>query len=112
MADVPNFHLSGSGHTVHLATKFQAAVDGTNGDTFLQSVQSHFERTTVLSKGSVAGHPGQDGKTLALEMTVKYGRIEDLLRLITEEKNPSMTGGVTLHAKVEVPPDRPDFSQG
>src|SRR5579862_1393778 len=108
-ADIPNFHLSGSGHTVHLSTNFQAAVDGLNGDTFLQSVQSHFERTTVLSKGSVAGHPGQEGKTLALEMTVKLGRIEDLFRLVAEEKNPSMTGGVTLHAKVEVPSGSPGF---
>jgi hypothetical protein len=89
---------------VHLSTDFQAVVDGTNGDTQLQNVRSRFQRTTVLSSGGVSGHPGQQGKTAALEMTVKDGRIDDLLRLITEDKNPSMTGSVSLHAKVKVPP--------
>jgi hypothetical protein len=103
-ADVPNFHVSSSSHMVHLSTDFQAVVDGTNGDTQLQNVRSRFQRTTVLSSGGVSGHPGQQGKTAALEMTVKDGRIDDLLRLITEDKNPSMTGSVSLHAKVKVPP--------
>ena len=103
-ADVPNFHVSDSNHTVHLSTEFRAMVDGTNGDTYLQNVRSRFQRTTVLSSGAVTGEPGQHGKTVALEMTVKDGRIDDLLRLITEETNPSMTGSVTLHARVKVPP--------
>lgn len=103
-ADVPNFHVSGSSHIVHLSTEFRAVVDGTNGDTYLQDVRSHFQRTMLLSSGGVTGQPGQQGKTVALEMTVKEGRIDDLLSLITEDKNPSMTGSVTLHAKVKVPP--------
>jgi hypothetical protein len=108
-ADVPDFRVSGSSHTVHLASKFQAVVDGTNGDTNLQNVDSHFQRTTVTSKGSVAGYPGQQGKTAQLEMTVKEGRIEDLLFLFTEEKRPSMTGSINLHAKVQVPPGPAGF---
>jgi hypothetical protein len=108
-ADVPNFHVSGSKHIVHLSTEFRAVVDGTNGDTYLQNVQSHFQRTTVLSSGDVTGQPSQQGKTVALEMTVKDGRIDDLLSLITEEKNPSMTGSVSLHARVKVPPGQPGF---
>src|SRR5713101_4740163 len=98
-ADVPNFHVSDSSHIVHLSTEFQAQVDATNGDTLLQSVRSHFERTTVLSSGGVTGQPGQRGKTVALEMAVKDGRIEDLLRLITEDKHPSMTGNLSLRAR-------------
>jgi hypothetical protein len=108
-ADVPNFHVSSSAHIVHLSTEFQAVVDGTNGDTYLQNVRSHFQRTTVLSSGGVIGEPGQPGKTVALEMTVKDGRIDDLLRLVTEEKNPSMTGRVSFHAKVKVPPGPQGF---
>jgi len=103
-ADVPNLHVTSSTHTVHLSTEFHAVVDGTNGDTQLQNVRSHFQRTTVLSSGGVTGKPGQHGKTVALEMIVKDGRIDDLLRLLTEEKNPSMTGSVSIHAKVKVPP--------
>ncbi|MGO8733323.1 MAG: AsmA-like C-terminal region-containing protein [Terriglobia bacterium] len=107
--DVPDFRVSGSSHTVHLFSKFQAVVDGTNGDTYLQNVDAHFQRTTVTSNGSVVGRPGQQGKTVRLEMTVNGGRIEDLLSLITDEKRPSMTGSIKLHAKVQVPPGPPEF---
>jgi hypothetical protein len=103
-ADVPNFHVSGSGQIVHLSTGFTAVVDGTNGDTQLQNVRSHFQRTTVLTSGSITGQAGRQGKTVALEMSVKDGRIDDLLRLITEDKIPSMTGNVSLHARIKVPP--------
>jgi len=108
-ADVPNFHVSSSAHIVPMTTEFQAVVDGTNGDTQLLNVRSHFRRTTVLSSGGIAGQPGQRGKTVALEMIVKDGRIDDLLRLIAEDKNPSMTGSVTFHAKVKVPPGSLEF---
>jgi hypothetical protein len=107
--DVPNFRVSGSSHTVHLTSRFQAVVDGTNGDTYLQNVDAHFQRTTVTSKGSVAGQHGQHGKTVRLELAVKEGRIEDLLFLFTEENPPSMTGSINLRAKVQVPPGPPGF---
>ena len=108
-ADVPNFKISASSHTVHLTSEFQAVVDAVNGDVSLQDVRSRFRRTTIVAKGAVNGHPGQKGKTAALDMTVKDGRIEDLLYLFSEDKNPSMTGSVNLSAKVEVPPGPSGF---
>jgi hypothetical protein len=107
--DVPEFRVSGSSRTVHLISQFQAVVDGTNGDTYLQNVDSHFQRTTVTSNGSVVGHPGQHGKTVRLEMAVNGGRLEDLLSLFTDEKRPAMTGSINLRAKVQVPPGPPGF---
>ena len=107
--DVPDFRVSGNSHTVHLISRFQAIVDGTNGDTYLQNVDAHFQRTTVTSTGSVNGHPDQHGKTVWLEMTVKGGRVEDLLFLFTDEKRPAMTGSINLRAKVQVPPGPPGF---
>ena len=77
--DVPDFKVSGSAHEVHLASNFHAVIDGTNGDTYLTRVESHFGRTTVISQGDVKGHPGQHGKTVMLSMSVSQGRIEDLL---------------------------------
>jgi len=108
-ADVPDFGVSGSSHTVHLISKFQAVVDGTNGDTYLQKVDSHFQRTTLTSNGSVLGHSGQHGKTVRLEMAVNVGRIEDLLFLFTDADRPSMTGSINLRVKVQVPPGPPGF---
>jgi hypothetical protein len=108
-ADVPDFRVSGSRHPAHVISTFQAVVDGTNGNTYLQNVDSHFQRTTLTSNGSVVGLPGQHGKTVRLEMVVNGGRIEDLLSLFTDEKRPSMTGSINLRAKVEVPPGPPGF---
>ncbi len=110
-ADVPNFQVHGSKHVVHLATEFQAEADAGNGDTKLHNVRSNMQQTTVLSEGGVSGRPGQKGKTVALDMTVKEGRIDDFLRLFTGQKNPSMTGPITLHATVEVPSDSRRFLQ-
>jgi hypothetical protein len=45
---VPDFHLSGGSQTVPLSAKYEALVNGTNGDTELQKVQLNFERTTVF----------------------------------------------------------------
>lgn len=107
--DVPNFRASKAGHPVHLSSHFAAVVDATNGDTYLHEVQSHFRRTTVITSGAITSHPGRHGKTAALDMTVKTGRIEDLLFLLTETERPSMTGNVSLRAKVDLPPPPPSF---
>jgi hypothetical protein len=101
--DVPDFKVSGSAHEIHLASNFHAVVDGTNGDTYLTRVESHFGRTTVISQGDVKGHPGQHGKTVMLTMSVSQGRIEDLLRLFAGSAKPAETGDVRLRTKVELP---------
>jgi len=107
--NVPDFGVSGSSHTVHLISNFQAIVNGTNGDTYLHDVDAHFQRTTVTSKGSVAANPGQHGKIVRLEMAVNIGRIEDILFLFTDEERPSLTGSINLRATVQVPPGPPGF---
>jgi len=107
--DVPDFDVSGSSHVVHLASNFHAVIDGTNGDTYLTRVESHFGRTTVISQGDVKGHPSQHGKTVMLSMSVSPGRIEDLLRLFTGSAQPAETGEVRLQTKVELPPGPQGF---
>jgi len=101
--DVPDFKVSGSAHEVHLASHFHSVVDGTKGDTYLSRVESHFGRTTVISRGDVKGRAGQHGKTVMLTMSVGQGRIEDLLRLFTGSARPAETGDVQLQTKVELP---------
>jgi AsmA-like C-terminal region len=109
--DIPNFHVFTSSHTLHLSSQYRAIVDATNGDTYLEDVRSNFLRTTVFSKGGVTGQPGQSGKTVKLEISASSGRIEDLLRLFSEGEHPSMTGSVSLHGRVDVPPGPPGFLQ-
>lgn len=101
--DIPDFAVSGAVQKEQLASSYQAVVDGTNGDTSLTQVETHFGRTTVISKGDVKGNSGQHGKTVRLSMAVPQGRIEDLLRLITGSA-PAETGNVQLQTNVELPP--------
>ena len=102
--DVPDFAIAGTGHVVHLTSRYSAAIDGTNGDTHLTRVESHFGRTTVISQGDVKSNPGQHGKTVMLSMNVGQGRIEDLLRLFTGSVRPAEVGDVRLQTKVDLPP--------
>lgn len=109
--DVPNFKVTGSGHTRRLTTEFNAVVDGTKGDTFLNNVTAHFDRTTVQFKGSVAGEEGQNGKITRLDMYEQTGRIEDLLDLFIKAKVAPMTGNVSLQGHFELPPGQGTFVQ-
>jgi hypothetical protein len=102
--DTPNFTVVSSSHIVQLRTQFQAAVNGKNGDTYLQAVMANFWNTTVRSEGSIAGNAGEKGKTSSIDLATKDGRIEDLLRLFTRSKQAPMSGMVSFKAKVSIPP--------
>lgn len=104
--DTSDFHLSGSGHSRRLSTEFHAAVDTTNGDTFLQNVVGQFDRTTIVSAGRVAG---DNGKLASLDLFATDARIEDLLNLFIEAKRAPMTGTVNFGAHVEIPPGDEQF---
>lgn len=107
-ADVPDFQLKTSGHPVHLHTQFQAIVNGTDGDVGLQLVRAQFERTSVVSRGEVAGTPGVKGKSVSIEITESEGRIEDWLRLFRSNR-PSLTGPMNFRATVAVPSGQREF---
>lgn len=107
--DSPDFGLKKNDHRVHLTTQFHAIVNGTNGDTQLDPVVAHFGRTTVISRGSVAGTSGQKGKTTTLDMASNEGRIQDMMLLFIKSKRSPIFGPVRFKAKVMVPPGHRPF---
>ncbi len=109
--DTPDFEVDGSGHPVHLATEFKANVDGTNGDTNLDRVDAHFRRTHVIAHGSVAKTAHGEGKTARIDLNATHGRIEDILSLFVSKNPAPMSGDVSLHAHVELPPGERSFLQ-
>jgi hypothetical protein len=109
LTDTPRFTVSSSSHQVQLRTQFSALVNGENGDTFLQKVIATFWKTTVWSEGSVAGRAGQPGKTGAVELVAKDGRIQDVLLLFARSERAPMSGTVSFHAKVLIPPGSRPF---
>jgi hypothetical protein len=109
VTDSPRFMVTSSSHQVQLRTQFHSVVNGENGDTFLPRVVATFWKTTVWSEGSVAGIAGQPGKTASVELTTKDGRIQDLLLLFVRSQRAPLSGAVSFHAKVSIPPGKRPF---
>jgi hypothetical protein len=106
---LPDFEVTNSRHREALTTKFNATVNGINGDVQLHPADSSFERTTVISVGRIVGKPGAPGKTISMEMTVHNGHIQDLMRMFMKSSRPPMEGVVNLRAHVTVPPRNEKF---
>jgi hypothetical protein len=109
VTDVPLFAVTRSSHQVPLQTQFHAIVNAENGDVLLQNVSANFRQTTIWTEGSVAGEPGQAGKTTSLTMASKDGRIQDLLLLFTKSPQAPMSGTVSFNARVSLPPGEESF---
>ena len=101
--ETPKFEVTRSHHPLALKAKFSASVDGMSGDTIVRSVDGAFLKTAVHIEGSVAGKPGQPGKTTALNVNVRNGRIEDVLWLFVQEAKAPMEGATNFHAHAAWP---------
>lgn len=101
--DTPDFSLETADRPLPLHTEFEACVDGTDGDTYLDSVRARLASSTIDVHGKVEGRVGVDGRSIALEATVADGRIEDFLRLAVKGEPPVMTGDVHLQTSILIP---------
>jgi hypothetical protein len=125
-ADVPNFALSHIGTAMPLHTEFNAKVDGTNGDTWLQPVnavlgESHFTvegqvvRVPVSEAEAAASQspntnpraePPSKGHDISLNVNVPQGRMEDFIRLVSKSGTPILTGVLKLKTSLDIPPGK------
>jgi hypothetical protein len=121
--DVPDFSLDVSQRPVHLRTDFDATVDGTTGDTVLNSVTATLLHTVLHVSGKVIraadrhgkGHmPGdqpadpQDqrpGHFIDISVESDQARIEDILTLGAKTSPPLMHGAMTLRTHLTIPPE-------
>jgi hypothetical protein len=106
-----NFALAVSGNPMPLSTQYVAVVDGTNGNTYLTSVQAVLGRSRIDTKGEVVGVPGVKGRQLLLDAVSRNARIEDFLRLVVKGDHPLMTGAVVLRSKIEIDAGSVDLLQ-
>jgi hypothetical protein len=104
----PDFRIDISGQPVPLETRFQAVVDGTDGDTYLNDVYATIQDTQLHATGAVTGTPGVKGRTVQLQVRIEDGRIEDLLRLSVKGEQPLMVGDVALRSEFTLPPGADD----
>ncbi len=109
--DTPDFALDMSEHPMDLKTEFNATVDGTSGDTRLNTVRGTFLHTVLQVNGTVirASHepgatPDASGHFIDLFVVSGQARVEDILRLGVKTSPPLMQGDMTLRAHLTIPP--------
>ena len=107
----PDFRLAHVEAAMPLATRFTAVVDGTDGDTYLKTVEARLAETDILANGAVEGRPGAKGRTVRLDVRVPGGRIADLLRLSVRAERPLLTGNVALRTAFLLPPGREEVAE-
>jgi hypothetical protein len=100
----PDFSVDVAGQPVPLDTRFHAIVDGTDGDTYLEPVDATFLKTALTASGGIYGQKGVKGRTIDLDVHMKSGRVEDVLKLAVKSKTPVMLGAITLDTKLLIPP--------
>jgi AsmA-like C-terminal region len=104
VADVPDFRLDISEHSLPLHTEFHAVVDGTTGDTTLNPARARVGRSELTATGSVTRSVGEPGHTTDLHVVMEKGRIEDMLTLALKANPPLMRGTLALKTHIEIPP--------
>ena len=102
--ETPDFSLDTAARPLPLHTDFDACVDGTDGDTYLDAVRARLASSPIDVHGRVEGRVGMDGRTIVLDATVNDGRIEDFLRLAVKGDPPVMSGQVHLRTVIVIPP--------
>jgi len=102
-ASVPDFQLKISGNPVPLSTKFEALIDGTNGNTVLKPVVARLGTTDFTTSGAIIKHEGNRFRTISLNVMMPKGNMKDLLRLAMKG-TPFMEGLIALKTKIDIPP--------
>lgn len=100
----PDFRVDVAGQPVDLRTRFDAVVDGTSGDTWLDPVEATFGRTSLRAKGAVIRAQDVKGRLVSLAVTIPKGRIEDVLKFAMKPGEPPITGDISLTTSFSLPP--------
>jgi AsmA-like C-terminal region len=102
----PDFRIDVGGGALPLETDFHAVVDGTNGDTYLKQVEGKLNETPISASGAIESQPGVKGRTIALDVAIKDGSLQDVLRLAVKAQKPVMLGRIAMQAKLLLPPGK------
>src|SRR3954466_4403565 len=99
----PDFAIDIGGSPLPLETEFHAVVDGTNGNTYLKQVHAKLAETAIETSGAVESRPGVKGRYIDLDVTIRNGRLQDVLQLAMKTAKPAMTGAIAMQAKLLLP---------
>ena len=106
--DTPDFTIAVGGHPFPLHVKYEALIDGTNGDTRLNNIDAWFLNSYLHATGAVLDAPkGQSGRSVSLDVVMDKARIEDVMRMVVKSAAP-MVGALKLDTKFLLPPGEND----
>jgi AsmA-like C-terminal region len=108
--ETPDFSLDTANHSMPLHTQFHAIVDGTTGDTYLQSVNATLHNSSFTVSGEVINIKGQ-GHRINLDLDVPGAQLQDFLDLAVRTRPPVMTAGIKTTAKLQIRPGKESVSQ-
>lgn len=108
--DTADFRLAVSGHALPLHTQFQAIVDGTDGDTYLELVRAELRRSPIVAKGKIIRVKDPHGHDIELEVILNQARIEDLLTVGVRTQPPVMSGAIDMNCRLSLLPGEADIS--
>ncbi len=94
--ETPDFSIDLAGQPIPLRTRFEAIVDGTNGDTFLERVEARLNESLIIAEGAVVRTEDVKGRRVSLDVTIDDARLEDLMRLAVKSSTPPLTGRVDV----------------
>ena len=103
--DTPDFSLDTANHPLPLQTRFSAIVDGTTGDTYLQSIQAKLRNSSFTTSGAVINIKGH-GHRIQLDLDVASAQLQDFLDLTVKTKPPVMTGIISTKTKLQIRPGK------
>jgi hypothetical protein len=103
-----DFRISTGGASFPLEADYEAVVDGTDGDTYLEKVTADLNGSAITAKGAVLHVEGVKGRRITLDITTTAGRLEDFIKLTTRVPRSPMTGVVNVRAKLDIPPGEPE----
>lgn len=109
-ADVPDFSLDTGNHPLPLFTTFAAIVDGTTGDTYLNSVDAQLAKSNFSCSGAVVNHKGV-GHDVDLDVNIPAGRIQDFLELAVKTQPPVLTGVLSTRTGLHIAPGKESVSR-
>ncbi len=110
--DTPDFTIKVGGHPFPLHVKYQALIDGTNGDTRLKVIDAWFLSSYLHATGAVLDAPkGQHGRTVTLDVAMDKSHIEDIMTMAVGTATPPMAGGLTLTTTFLLPPGENDVAE-
>lgn len=99
----PDFKLTElDGAKLPLHTKYDAIVDGTNGDVELKAVDITLGKSRMMARGLVDGTKGIKGKRVIVNVKSTATNIGEIMQLISKAPRPVADGVLTIDAAMDL----------